>query len=42
MNKGLIVIWLIFFLAIFSLGYLTTHLVVTAAMNDYQSEKSQQ
>lgn len=35
------VIWIVFFLAIFSIGYLTTHLVVTAAMNDYEAEKSQ-
>ena len=41
MNKSsLVVVWLLFFLAIFSIGYLTTHLVVTTMMNDYQSERA--
>ena len=42
MNKGLIVVWLLFFIAVFCTGYLLTGWVVTTAMNDYQSEKSQQ
>lgn len=42
MNKGLIVIWLLFFLAIFGTGYLLTGWIVTTAMNDYQHDKSQQ
>lgn len=34
--KGLVTVWVLFFLAIFSLGYLTTHIIVTRAMSDFR------
>lgn len=32
--KGLIAVWLLFFIAIFTIGYLTTHLIVSRVMAD--------
>jgi hypothetical protein len=32
--KSLVAVWLIFFIAIFAIGYLTTHLIVTSVMAD--------
>jgi hypothetical protein len=41
MNKGLVVIWLLFFLTVFSVGYLTTHVVVSRVMADFQQDSQQ-
>lgn len=40
--KGLVVVWVLFFLAIFGIGYITTGLVVTKLMNDFEVEQSQE
>ena len=37
-KSSLVVIWLLFFLAIFAVGYITTHVVVTAVMSDFHQQ----
>lgn len=34
-KSSLVVIWLLFFLAIFAIGYITTHVIVTKVMADF-------
>lgn len=41
MNKSPIVIWLLFLVAIFAIGYLTTHLLVTRVMADLVVKQNQ-
>lgn len=35
-QSSLVAIWVLFFLAIFCIGYLTTHIIVTRAMADFK------
>ena len=39
-TKGLVMVWVLFFLAVFSIGYLTTHIIVTRAMADFKVEET--
>lgn len=39
MNKSsLVVVWLLFFIVVFMVGYTITHLVVTAVMSDFHQQ----
>ena len=35
-QSSLVVIWLLFFLAIFAVGYITIHVIVTSVMADFE------
>lgn len=37
-KSSLVSIWLLFFLAIFAIGYIITHVLVTAVMSDFHQQ----
>lgn len=38
--KGLVVIWLLFFLSVFAVSYITVHVIVTKAMQGFKVEET--